>query len=170
MVALTSYNFWRIQPARTLPRIRSAMSALHPLLPRSRAARQAWLWCLAALLLLQAAVPLLAAAAAAQRGVSLAQVCSVYGVRTADTGATPAMPADHVHPQSPGDTLPDHGAGQHCALASLAGGPRPDALPAVLLHAPPQRLLQGARALPALPADAALRWLSAQLHAPPTRA
>ena len=53
------------------------MSRLHPLLPRTRTARHAWLWCLAALLALKAAVPLLAAVAAMQRGVSLAQVCTV---------------------------------------------------------------------------------------------
>jgi hypothetical protein len=143
------------------------MSRLHPLLPRTRTAHQAWLWCLAALLVLKAAVPLLAAAAATQRGVSLAQVCTVYGVRTA--AAVAAMPADPVHPAAPGDTLPDHGAGQHCALASLAGGPLPDALPAVLVHAPPLVPLHEAHARAVLPHDAALRWLSARLHAPPTR-
>ena len=143
------------------------MSRLHPLLPRTRTARHAWLWCLAALLALKAAVPLLAAVAAMQRGVSLAQVCTVYGVRTA--AAVAAMPADHVHPESPGDTLPGHGAGQHCALASLAGGPLPDAPPAVLAHAPPQVPLHEAHARAVLPHDAALRWLSARLHAPPAR-
>lgn len=143
------------------------MSRLHSTLPRTRTTRQAWLWCLAALLVLKAAVPLLAAAAAAHRGVSLAQVCTVYGVRTAAAAAT--MPADHVHSQSHGDTLPDHGGGEHCALASLAGGPLPTVLPAVPGHAPPQAPLATAAVSTALPADAALRWLSAQLHAPPVR-
>jgi hypothetical protein len=143
------------------------MSSVHPLQPRTRAARHAWLWWLAALLALKAAVPLLAAVAAAQRGVSLAQVCTVYGVRTVSVAA--AMPADHVHAHSASDGAgsPEHGAGQHCALASLSSGPLPTALPAVLAHAPPQALRHCAQSPAVLPADAAMRWLFARLHSPP---
>lgn len=148
--------------------MRAAMSCPHFLQPRSRAARQAWLWGLAVLLLLKAAVPLLAAAAADRQGVPLAQVCTVYGVRT--MAAANAWQVNHANPDSPGETLPSHGSAEHCALASLAGGPLPDALPAVLAHAPPQ----APRAVPQragpLPADAARRWLSARLHAPPVSA
>jgi hypothetical protein len=143
------------------------MSRLCSPLPRTRTTRQAWLWCLAALLLLKAAVPLLAAAAAAHRGMSMAQVCTVYGVRTAPVAA---VPAEHGQSDSNGDTLPDHGgAGEHCALASLAGGPLPGVLPAVLQHAPLKALLATPAVFDALPADATLRWLSAQLHAPPVQ-
>ncbi len=144
------------------------MSSPHPLLPRSRAARQAWLWCLAVLLVLKAAVPLLAAAAADRQGVPLAQVCTVYGVRTAALAAT--LQAGHAPSDSPGDTLPSHGAGEHCALASLAGGPLPGAVPAVLAHAPPQAPLATSGLAAPLPADAVQRWLSARLHAPPASA
>ena len=135
------------------------------LLPRSRAARQAWLWCLAVLLVFKAAVPLLAAAAADRQGVSLVQVCTVYGVRTAAVSAS--MHAGHAQPDVPGDSAPSHGGGDHCALGSLVAGPLPDALPAVLAHAPPQALLATTRWAAPLPADAALRWLAARLHAPP---
>ena len=140
-----------------------------PFGPRSRAARQAWLWCLAALLVLKAAVPLLAAAAAGRQGVSLVQVCTVYGVRTAAVAA--AISTGHGHPDSPEDSFPGHGGGsEHCALASLAAGPLPDALPAVLAHAPPQAPLATPLAAAALPADAVLRWLAARWHAPPVPA
>jgi len=146
------------------------MSGLRYSLPRSRAARLAWLWCLAVLLCLKSAVPLLAAAAADQRGVSLAQVCTVYGVRTAvlSSAASPDAAAHDAagHSTDPGA---DHAAPEHCALASLPGGVLPASWPAVLAHAPPQALLAAVPARAALPADAALRWLSARLHAPPAR-
>src|SRR5439155_11246275 len=51
---------------------------------RALPARRSWLlWLLVLMVLLKAAVPLLAATTARERGVSLADVCSVYGVRTA---------------------------------------------------------------------------------------
>jgi hypothetical protein len=85
-------------------------------------------------LLLEAAVPMIASAAAALRGVPIAEVCEVYGV------ALPALdpPAHHhMHMASAaGSQMPanasegaptghhDHGAGahkgDHCALTGLA--------------------------------------------------
>lgn len=142
------------------------MSRPYALPSPSPAARRAWLWCLAVLLVLKAALPLLAAAAADRQGVTLAQVCTVYGVRTA--AALPAaLPGEHAPGDPQGDTLPSHGSAEHCALASLAGGPLPDAVPAVLAHAPPQPTAAVPERAGPLPADAALRWLSARLHAPP---
>ncbi len=141
------------------------MSRPHPLQFRLRAARHAWLWCLAVLLVLKAAVPLLAAAAAVRQGVPLAQVCTVYGVRTAPVADT--AHAGHALPDSPADHHASHGAGEHCALVSLAAGPLPGGVPAVHAHAPPQALVASAVTGAALPADAARRWLSARLHAPP---
>jgi hypothetical protein len=152
----------------SVSRIRPAMPRphpLHPLQPRSRATRHAWLWCLAVLLVLKAAVPLLAAAAAVRQGVPLAQVCTVYGVRTVPVAAT--AHAGHALPDAPGDHQASHGTGEHCALVSLAAGPLPDAVPAVQAHAPPQARVATTVMDSALPADAALRWLSARLHAPP---
>ena len=147
------------------------MSRLHPLLPSTAAVRCAWLWCLVAMLVLKAAVPLLAAVAADRRGVPLAQVCTVYGVRTAAAAGVAAVHAGHPDPSHPadsqGETLPSHGGGEHCALAALAGGPLPAAVPSVLAHAPPQVALATQRVAAPLPADAVLRWLSARLHAPP---
>lgn len=146
----------------SVTRMRAAMSRPSALPSPSPAARRAWLWCLAVLLVLKAAVPLLAAAAADRQGVTLAQVCTVYGVRTAAS-----MAAEDAAVDSQGDTLPSHGSAEHCALASLAGGPLPDAVPAVLAHAPPQPTAAVPERAGPLPADAALRWLSARLHAPP---
>ncbi|HEY0956364.1 MAG TPA: hypothetical protein VGE36_16515 [Roseateles sp.] len=132
-------------PCRTLP----------------RTARALWAWALVLAVLLKAAVPGLAAAAAQLRGVALADVCSVYGVRTLPADpATPTAPATH--------------AGQHlgCALAPLLGAAPLPVLPPGLTPAlraaclaPPTRL----RHTPPLH-DASHRWLTLHLHAPPALA
>ena len=121
-------------------------------MPRSRA----WLWAMVALLLLKAAVPLLAMAAAQSRGVALVEVCSVYGVRT-------------VAVDGPAEPAPIHAAGEgHCTLASLLGPWAP--VPAAAL---PQIPISAAIDGPTVElggpprADASQRWLTAQLHAPP---
>jgi len=120
-----------------------------------------WAWVVAALLLVQAAVPLLAMAAAAQRGVDLVEICSVYGVRMvqADAGSPDSQPAP-----MPGQ----HAGGFDCALTPLlASAALPTLAAAVVLHAPPQAFAAPAVASRALPADASRRWLTGQLHAPP---
>ena len=118
-----------------------------------------WLWVMVALLLLKAAMPLLAAWAAHDRGVALVEVCSVYGVRTIAVD-DPAEPAS-AHASVEGT----------CALASLLGpwAPLPTAAqppkPAPEISASPGQRVSG----PAWP-DASLRWLTWQLHAPPLMA
>ncbi len=117
-----------------------------------------WLWLVVAVFLLKAATPLLALAAANARGVALAEVCSVYGVRMVAVESSP-------------DDLPAvlHDGGQaHCVLSTvLHSVPLATVPAAVWLHAPaPPPLSRQVAARPA-PADASQRWLAAQLHAPP---
>lgn len=125
---------------------------------RARAWR-AWPWLLAAALLLRAAVPLIATAAAQRQGLTLAEVCSVYGVRMV------AVDAGHgVQGDEQGAAVAHAG----CALAFLAGtAPSPDepALPrrACVARAAPPTLAD--REPP--PPDAQRRWLAARMHEPP---
>lgn len=123
-------------------------------------ARAVWAWALVLAVLLKAAVPGLAAAAAQARGVALADVCSVYGVRT-----QPAEPAP------PTDAAPHAGAHLGCLLAPLLGAAPLPALPPTLTPATRAACLTP----PALPRhplplhDASHRWLTLRLHAPPAR-
>jgi hypothetical protein len=126
----------------------------------SRTARAAWVALLVLAVLLRAAVPGLAAAAAQARGVAVADICSVYGVRTLPANADPSP-----------DTGPH--AGQHlgCLLAPLLGAAPLPALPPTLAAAEPTASPPRAAKLPtASPHDAARRWLTLRLHAPPARA
>lgn len=119
------------------------------------------LWWLAGVLLLKAAVPLIAASAAHQRGVTLAEVCSVYGVRTVSAEQYQSTP----QPQA------EHAGDDHCGLAPALGAVMLGDVPksAVALHAP-----AAARAAPSpifkLPPDRHLAWLLGRTHAPPTQA
>jgi len=127
---------------------------------RALPARRPWLlWLLAWVLLLKAAVPLLAAASARERGVSLAEVCSVYGVRTVtlEQGSESSKPAQS-----------EHAGSEQCALTPLLATAVLTSPPvaAVLLHAPTQAQLQRP-AVPLARADASLDWLAVQTHAPP---
>lgn len=121
-----------------------------------------WLWLVVAVFLLKAATPLLALAAANARGVALAEVCSVYGVRM--------VAVEVAVESSPGDmpTTPHDGGQAHCVLSTVLHSVPLATLPAaVWLHAPaPQPVSRQVAARPA-PADARQRWLAAQLHAPP---
>ena len=114
------------------------------------------LWGLALALLFKSAVPLLAAQAAALRGVSVADVCAIYGVavpvplehRHVPRDATsrsgmPGVSGMSAMPDMPGmaDSAPhhDHGphdgsahGGDHCALSALAAFAPPAALPLAL--------------------------------------
>lgn len=134
-----------------------------PHTPASRIAfhSRAWAWLLVALVLLKAAVPLLATAAAVRQGVALAEVCSVYGVRVVATnvGTNDPDPAPGLM----------HADGEHCTLGSLLGGPAPTLLPAVPPHPPAGGLTVVATPLRPPPRDASQRWLMARLHAPPVR-
>lgn len=91
------------------------MHAALPLLQHNRTAalkRPFVLWLLALLVLLKAAVPLLASAAATVRGVALIEVCSVYGVHTQPLDAL--APMQHAHHHEP--TAVDAEAMDHQAM------------------------------------------------------
>jgi hypothetical protein len=101
--------------------------------------------------------------AAQQRGVSLVEICSIYGVRTLHVDADSGT-ADSDHAPMPAQ----HAGGFECSLTSvLAGAGLPAALPAMLRHAPQQYVVALPASVPALPVDAVQRWLAARLHAPP---
>lgn len=81
------------------------MHAARPLLQHTRATaleRPFLLWLLALLVTLKAAVPMLASAAAAMRGVALVEVCSVYGVHTQPLEQA-ALHHAHHHEMAGGD-------------------------------------------------------------------
>jgi hypothetical protein len=142
-------------------------------------------------LLLEAAVPLLASAAARLQGVPVAAICEVYGVRTVRAGEAAADPhAGHAgHPDPDGRAGPAGGevppgpdapadsgshasgdAGSSCALLALG------ALAA--WHAPaaalPRGLAQGASVgrftSQRLPGDATALWVARLKHGPPASA
>lgn len=123
-----------------------------------------WAVALALLLVLQVAAPLIAAAVARQQGVGLVEICSVYGVRVAETAT------NHDDGEGPPSSKM-HTSDQGCALTPLlAASALPSPPPAVVLHAP-RLTAQAPRVLgPRLPADATQRWLARTLHAPPVRA
>ncbi|MFT7771865.1 DUF2946 family protein [Roseateles sp.] len=123
----------------------------------TRTTRVVWVGLLVLALLLKVATPWLAASAAQSRGVTTADICSVYGVRT-----QPAKPADSSHLS---------GAHGTCALGPLLGAaPLPAQPPrAVLANLLPSAQRPPAR-VPGIAHDATLRWLTQRLHAPPARA
>jgi hypothetical protein len=127
---------------------------------RHRPARSPlWSWVLALAFVLKAATPLLATAAADVRGVTLAEVCTAYGVRT-----VAVAPADG-HGEHP---APEPHTDSQCVLSPLLhSAPLAAPAAAVLLHAPQQARLPQHAALPLPCADASRRWLAARLHAPP---
>jgi hypothetical protein len=149
--------------------------------PRSWSSRFA-LWLAACALLLKAAVPLLASAAAAQQGLSVAEVCSVYGValpsqqRGHDEHAGHGLGQGHAHAHhhhgghNPDEhrshTLAAH-SGDHCALTALASFAPPDAQPAGV---PPPAQLPAARPVAeriALAPDSCAAWVAQIQHGPP---
>lgn len=118
-----------------------------------------WALGLALALLLKAAVPLLAVAAADAQGKALFEVCSAYGVRTVVLDEAPAP-----HPTD----AAVHG-GEQCVLASLLvlGGGAPPVFEFVTATAASTATVA---AEVARPHDASARWLTGLKHAPPTRA
>jgi hypothetical protein len=121
-----------------------------------------WAWLLVLAFLAKAAVLLVATAAAKQQGVALAEICSVYGVRTVavDWGAQ-----DSDKTPAAGQHNPD---GAQCVLSSLLGSEPPPVVAAPMPREVKQPLLSR-RAIGPTPQgiDASRRWLAAQLHAPP---
>ena len=150
--------------------------------PRARFQRLAWTFALAAAVLLKAAVPFLAAGAAAAQGLPVGEICSVYGVRTAAIPPAPdqgdqhadhgllahAAPADapaHGPHEGPSSLSQQHG--QHCALGALgAFAPAPPpAVPALAPEPMAPRLAQAAAAEAAR--DAPARWSALRKQGPP---
>jgi hypothetical protein len=138
---------------------------------RSRSSRFV-LWAAMCALLLKAAVPMLASAAAAAQGKSVADVCAVYGVALPDPHAQ-HRGHDHAHHGHSGHdpashTLAHHG--DHCALSALAALATPgSAQPAVLVpsvHDAPD----GAPRMLARAHDPCARWAARLKHAPPALA
>jgi hypothetical protein len=92
---------------------------------RSRSSRVV-LWAAMCALLLKAAVPLLASAAAAALDKSVAEVCTVYGVALPDPRAQHHARHHHVHDGHAAPGGHDDGShvlahqGDHCALSALA--------------------------------------------------
>lgn len=130
---------------------------------RALPARSPWLLgLLVFVVLLKAATPLLATLSARERAVSLAEICSVYGVRLVAI----EEPADRSKQPPSG-----HAGSEHCVLAPLLGAALLAApvAPMVQLHAPAQARFQ-VPAKPPLPPDAGLAWLAGRTHAPPSLA
>lgn len=123
-----------------------------------RTLRAVGLWVFVALLLFKASIPWLASLAAHSAGVAVGDICSVYGVRAAD--------ASHGT-KTPGDS--QHAGAEHCPLspALTAHVPTLGRLPAVVLHAPAQRVFAPPSTVIASWPDRSLSWLALHLHAPP---
>ncbi|MCW7537991.1 hypothetical protein OOT46_09035 [Aquabacterium sp. A7-Y] len=125
-------------------------------------------------LLLKAAVPLLASAAASLQGKSLADICSVYGVRTvARQTAEFSHDASAPHPPHEDGNDSDDGShpagahsGDHCALSALAALAPHDAGPIDLPAATGEAEPAETRASDSIP-NATAAWAARWWHAPP---
>ncbi|HJV60492.1 MAG TPA: DUF2946 family protein [Albitalea sp.] len=126
----------------------------------SRSSRMA-LWAAACALLLKAAVPMLASAAARLQQQPVGEVCSVYGVV-----AQAPRPAGDLRVPSPGWAV--H-SGDHCALGALALGVPPQTAALAALMAPEAAAAPPAARSDRLP-DACARWVGWVQHGPPSRA
>ena len=145
-----------IIPAPTMRPTKSPRPALQTLM---------WVWMVAAMFLLKGAVPLLAVAAADSRGVAVADVCSVYGVKTTAPDVGPSAPSGQNEP--PGQ----HAGETHCVLSGLLGSAA-IAMPAAVVHHPLPRQAAGhpEPLLRVSPIDPRHRWLVRRMHAPPASA
>lgn len=148
---------------------------------RSRIERLAWTLAVAASFVLKAAVPMLAATAAAAQGLPVADVCPVYGVRLAAVEPDPHA-HHHHHAQgadaadtaaSAGDEHRQHEArahGEHCALGGLSLAAPATPASAAVLAPPPAVGAEARRDGAAAPRDAAARWVALRKHGPPRAA
>jgi hypothetical protein len=130
------------------------------------------LWVAVCALLLKAAVPMLASAAAGLQDKSVAQICTVYGVAVPsaqDAHAGHAHAHHHDGHEHDSHTLASH-SGDHCALTALAALAMPDAPGGAL--PPPHQTLAASVATnpePAAPDDCA-RWAARLKRGPPALA
>jgi len=146
----------------------------NPTMPRWSPSSRFALWAAVCALLLKAAVPMLAAGAAQMRGVSVADVCTVYGVTLA--GASHHEHAGHAHHHvdpSGDDDHSSHSAaehsGDHCALTALAALAVPDtAMPAVAraYSVPSEPRVETSDTF----RDACASWVAQLKHGPPVTA
>lgn len=142
-----------------------------------------WMVLLAILaLLLKAAVPLLASAAARLQGVAVGEVCELYGVAPALLKLQPphaahdaahaahAAHAKAAEPASHGKGSEAAHRGDHCALAALAAL-APQALEAATLLAfePWESRAQGQPSASTAFRDASATWAARLKHGPPAR-
>ena len=132
------------------------------------------LWVAVWALLLKAAVPLLASTAAGLRGVSVAEVCHVYGVALpAASGGEHAAHAHHhgAHDgETPDTSQADAGRhADHCALSALAALAPPEPPPAVAPPAAGHEAIGPCRPA-APPRDACARWVAERKQGPPAAA
>ena len=156
---------------RRAQRLSPKLTRHNPLMIRRRLPSHLVLWAAICSLLLNAASPLLALGAAQARGVPLADVCSVFGVRL--PGAMPvtrAVDAAHLasglDPDRDGSHTDKSHSVDHCALTALAAVAMPDAeSPSVWLvdSAPGCIPIQFSRDI----GDAAARWATRLHHGPP---
>ena len=142
--------------------------------------RQRWsshglLWAIACTLVLKAAVPLFAAAAAHVQGVPVGSVCNIYGVTLPGAKSDPhAHHHAHQGHESPASDAPAHPGADHrdhCALTGLAAMAVPvlAELPghgAAAAAQPPQRRTDGKCA----GADSCAAWAARMQHPPPVKA
>ena len=132
------------------------------------------LWAIALALVLKAAVPMLAAGAAHLRGVSVAEICSIYGVAMPQKPANDAHQhhAHHAHhastaqPDGDGSQAAGRHGSDHCALTALIAFTVPEA------HVPTIPRLDGSSTQRVSSRDAVIRdaskaWVARLQHAPP---
>ena len=132
------------------------------------------LWVAVCALLLKAAVPMLASAAAGVQGRAVAEICTVYGVaqpaaQDPHAGDAHAHHLQHDPHEHDSHKLASH-SGDHCALTALAALAMPDAPVGAL--PPPGRVIAtvvSTRHEPAAPDDCA-RWAARLKHGPPALA
>jgi hypothetical protein len=152
--------------------------------PRQARGLARWIVLLAVLaLLLKAAVPLLASAAARLQGVAVGEVCELYGVAPALLKPQPphtahdAAHAAHAAHGKVAEPAPHGGQGSeaahrgdHCALAALAAL-APQALEASTLLAflPWEGRAQGHPPATTAFRDASAAWAARLKHGPPAR-
>ena len=132
------------------------------------------LWAAAFALLLKAAVPMLASAAAHMQGKSVAEICTVYGV--ALPGAAGAHEHHHhhavhdashdSHESHDSHALGAHG-GDHCALSALAALALPDLQPAALPPAVVRHVAPAPVHREACARDDCGLWVARQKQGPP---
>ena len=111
------------------------------------------------MLLLKAAMPMLAGAAAQAQGKALVEVCTTYGVSL--------VPLDGQGDQTPASEHTIAHAGDHCALSALAALAAPGS-PELAVAGAPLREALGRRAHSSSPAhDACATWVARLKHGPP---